>query len=104
MPAVLPPFQAPPGDNTSDADSKIYPGTKYAQTVRFFSDEIVFNPFCKRPNCYNVNLQHAHTHSETKQEYAKKVVRFLRKWRDEAYLDNSLDQTEFNQLINIIKL
>src|SRR2546421_1457403 len=104
MPATLPPFQAPPGDNTNDADSKIYPNTKFSRAVRFFSDGTAFNPFCKRVNCYNVNLQHTHAHPETKQEYAKKVVRFLKKWQNKARGENSLDQTELSQLSKLIKL
>ncbi|RHZ35648.1 hypothetical protein [endosymbiont GvMRE of Glomus versiforme] len=104
MPATFPLFQSPPGDNTSDADSKIYSRVEYSQTVNFFSDEQAFNPFCKRVNCYNVNLQHTHAHPETKQEYTKKVVRLLKKWQDKARSDGKLNQAELNQLSKVIEL
>ena len=104
MPAKLPPFQAPSSDNTSNADSKIYTRGKYRSAVNFFSDKGALNPFCKRVNCYNVNLGHTHSHPETKQEYAKKVVRLLKKWQNKARDENALDQTELSQLSKLIKL
>jgi len=104
MPAKLPPFQAPASNNTSNADSKIYSNGEYNKVVRFFEDELSFNPFCKRVNCYNINLEHTHPHSETKQEYVKKVVRFLKKWQSKARDEDALDQTELSQLSKVIKL
>ena len=103
MPAKLPPFQAPSSNNTSNADSKIYTKSQYRSAVSFFADERALNPFCKRVNCYNINLEHTHSHPETKQEYAKKVVRFLKKWQSKARGENSLDQTELSQLSKVIK-
>ena len=96
MPTDLPAFQRPPGDNVSDADSKIYTDKQMKKAQNFFLDHIFYNPFCGRINCWNINLKHVHTLPETKGEYVQKIVKLLEEWEQDAR--GNLDQDEMKQL------
>lgn len=104
MPNDLLPFQAPPGDNVSNADSKIYTKSDYKKILSYFERERVFNPFCDRMSCWNVNLKHVHDVSETKDEYVAKIVELLEEWEQVARGENKLNQSELQQLTRFIKL
>jgi len=103
-PPNFPPFQRPLGDNTSNADSKIYTKAEWRRMVSFFIDQRTLNPFCDRINCWNVNRGHSHAHPENKSEYVTKIVKILEEWQTVASNENRLDQNELNQLTQLIKV
>jgi hypothetical protein len=104
MPGSLSPFQAPPGDNSSDADSKIYSKEAYRGALNYFDGETVFNPFCKRMGCWNVNLKHRHSIPETKNEHVTKIVELLEEWEQVARRENVLNQSQLKQLDQLIQI